>query len=394
MKKLVELNPILTGHVYESNRSGRNELRIESGTFYHNLDSYVKIVDASQSEGTIQKFSKLRQDPIELLNAVKEHGFPVLEDSELTSDQIRRHRPLFATTVVCLPNNYAIYAMKVSHAVGDGVTFMMLLKQLSLLMSGKDVPPIDWGHPQKETHELYPRDFSPHDIECMYGAPFMLGAAQNIIKQEVLKQKSSQRTANVLFFDKHKVNNKKKQLRVELDCPDLSANDVITAALCQSGASSDMFVFTENVRGSHKTNSDGGIPHNAAGNFLVEIPVDKQTASNPDLLRRAIVEQQEQQNQSDSLKRREAKATKLPAKPFLDGKVARITSLATIPASLVYDGTEQLCTVPYLSFLSKLPLDTAMIFRFNAQYWGVLHNFAMLEPSPLLKELLQTDEDV
>ena len=152
----------------------------------------------------------------------------------------------------------------------------------------------------------------------------------------------------------------------------------ITAALGQANQSSDVFVFTENAR------SDGeGIHHNAAGNILVEIPVSRETGSQPEKLRQAVVSSQNHQYRYDNGKR-------LPLKPFVNGRVGRITSLATIPANLVYNGVEQLCTIPYLSFLEKIPLDTALIFRFNRQYWGVLHNFAEFDKTVgMLNELME-----
>jgi hypothetical protein len=222
----------------------------------------------------------------------------------------------------------------------------------------------------------------------------MIGAAKNVLTQPF------PRHVKALLLDKTKVNQKKQELRKQLHCSDLSSNDIITAALCQANQSSDWFVFTENARGGSGGSEDSGDPdgpgHNAAGNFLFEVPVSRAVGSQPDQLRKVVRSSKQHhhhyppRNNNEDIDRKKG----LPLRPFLHGRVGRITSLATIPAHLVYDGTEQICTIPYLSFLEKIPLDTALIFRFNQQYWGVLHNFAEIEETKgLLAELVDEGDD-
>ena len=342
-------------------------MRIQSGTFPVDSHEFVKIIEPKDILIDFENLS-----PTEMVKEVTEKCYPLLEESELTSAQIKKRLPLFGATLILLPNDYALYSIKVSHAVGDGVTFFMLLKQLSLLMSGLPAPAIDWDHPKKPLHELYPPELSAKDVELMYGAPFMVGAAKNILTQPARK-------VEVLLLDKEKVHKKKQELRKNLECPNLSSNDVITAALCQGGLSSDVIVFTEDARGEKS-----GIGHNAAGNFLVEIPIPREVGSQPDKLREIVAQLQSLQ---------EMGLQELSLKPFIHGRVGRITSLATIPAGLVYKDTKQVCAIPYLSFLERIPLDTALIFRFNKQYWGVLHNFADFEAPELLKELVEETEE-
>jgi hypothetical protein len=360
----VKLNPILTGHVYENNRSGREELRIQSGTFPVESHSFVQIIKPNQTINI--DYDSL--NATQLLRHITEEYFALLDESELTSEQIQKRLPLFSATLILLPDNHAIYSMKMSHAVGDGVTFFMLLKQLSFLMSELEVHPINWDHPQKSTHELYPSTTSRWDIGLLYGAPFMIGAAKNVLTQR-------DRQVTTLLLDKQKINSKKHELRRQLACDDVSSNDVITAALCRSNLSSDIFIFTENARGIIP-----GIGRDCAGNFLFEVPVTREVGSRPDLLRRVVASSQNQ----DYLRA----PTDLPLKPFLSGRVGRITSIATIPANLIFDGTETLFMIPYFSFFKDIPLDTALIFRFNNQYCGVLHNFAEFETTGLMEELM------
>jgi hypothetical protein len=169
--------------------------------------------------------------PTELLEHVIDDCSSLLEASTLTSDQIQKRSPLFSATVVLLPNDYAVYSMKMSHTLGDGVTYFMLLKQLSLLMSGlpeEEVQSIDWNHPKKATHELYPSQFSHRDIELMYGAPFLMGAAKNVLTSEFQQHQEEDgrglRQAQVLLLEKSKVNDKKRELRNTLDCSEISSN--------------------------------------------------------------------------------------------------------------------------------------------------------------------------
>jgi hypothetical protein len=70
-----------------------------------------------------------------------------------------------------------------------------------------------------------------------------------------------------------------------------------------------------------------------------------------------------------------------------------MTSLASITEKVHYEGTEIVFQLPYLSFIKELPLDVAVIFRFNDSYWGVLHNFAKYEISGSFLEEISTRVD-
>ena len=68
--------------------------------------------------------------------------------------------------------------------------------------------------------------------------------------------------------------------------------------------------------------------------------------------------------------------SEVPLMPFLNGRVGRITSLATITHQMTFPGSELLCQFPSASFISELPLDVAVIFKFNPNYWvsnDILH---------------------
>ena len=113
-------------------------------------------------------------------------------------------------------------------------------------------------------------------------------------------------------------------------------------------------------------------------------PVPREICARPELLRR--VEEHPETGYATNT---------LPLLPFLCGKFARITSLATVAENSAYHGqVEILAVVPMTAFVDQIPLDVAIIFRFNKQKWGVLHNFARFDTSGLLGELISDDERV
>jgi hypothetical protein len=363
--QMVKNNPILRGRVH----SKRNQLWIttdlkESDTTTTKQD-YFRILETPLDA---PDFSKI-QDPNERLALLQERILPRLDKCELTAAQISGKLPLFQVTLVLLPGNYAVYAMHCSHAVGDGFTFFQLVKELSMTASGLPIEhPIEWNCPAKATHEFSPPNASPRDAHVTYGPAMMLGALRNF-------PKLSSRKASFLLIQKNRVNAKKRALRATLNCTDLSANDIITSALCQACQSSDLFLFTENVR-----HNGGPIPLSAGGNFLVEVPVSKRTAVQPDQLRRVVRQHGEYE------------PNHLPIWPLVAGRTGRITSLASVAESSATfnHGPKILCTVPLASFIEQIPMDVGVIFRYDNEHWGVLHNFGQfdLHASPLLTELL------
>lgn len=62
-----------------------------------------------------------------------------------------------------------------------------------------------------------------------------------------------------------------------------------------------------------------GVPKSAAGNFFCEIPFDRKEGTDPFVIRN-IIDSKEGYFGHD----------KLPLEPFLDGRVGRITSLASV----------------------------------------------------------------
>jgi len=356
----VDMNPILTGRVKEKRKHlfDPGELQIQAGAFPSSQHNFVNRIQLP-AELELPNLDEL--NATEIVSFLQTRIFPLLEECELTSKQIKDKLPVFSTALLELPEGYAIYSMKMSHAVGDGVTFFQLLKELSMLMSNVEISaPIEWNSSLKATHEFYPDSFTPRDVEVAYGFPFMLGLFKNF---PYIQNRHQQ----IMLFSKQKVTSLKRELRQSLNCTDLSSNDVITAAFCEANRSSDIFVFTENARGIKE-----GIPRNSGGNLFWEIPVSRECCAKPDEYRR-----QQQRILRDG--HQFYKPNQLPFEPFVYGRVGRLTSLASITEKVVLENTKVVCTLPYLSFIKEIPLDVAVIFRFNNDYWGVLHNFANMK---------------
>ncbi|KAL3905690.1 MAG: hypothetical protein SGARI_004338, partial [Bacillariaceae sp.] len=185
------------------------------------------------------------QDEKKLLQRLTSKCVDKFDGSELTHQQIRKGLPLFGASLM-VDGDVAIFSIKMSHAIGDGVTFFELLKQVSLVRSNggeisPDIPTIQWNNPQKAKHEIYPPSLSETDVETSYGSPFMMGCVKN-----VLTQKKERRQPRVFLVDKNEIAKIKQRMRAN-DGPKVSNNDIITAGVCQANKGAEMFVFTENV---------------------------------------------------------------------------------------------------------------------------------------------------
>ena len=352
----MQANPILTGRVYNH----MNSVRIKTNVFTLKTHEYVRMLDPPENVPDLNEMNDT-----EIMKYMSKNILPLMEESELVSKQIREKLPLFGGSLMVLNNEYAIFSLKMSHAVGDGTTFFQLLKQVSLFMSKLPVPPINWDCPSKSKHELFPTSMSKRDIFIYYGPPFMMGAARNILTQK--------REPRLFLVDKQKVAVAKNSQREKLENKNISSNDVITAALCQSNPNADVFIFTENARGI-----DPKVSTNAGGNFFWEVPVPQDVCSKPDLLRKTIVSHQNGYETNH-----------LPLMPFISGRHARITSLASVTENVLYNGVKTVAVLPFGNYLTEIPLDIALIFRFNRDCWGILHNFVDLEPSDLLQNIMK-----
>jgi len=379
IEAVVRANPILTGKLIEEKNQPwhwirHGNLRIIPNAFPPEKHSFVTVVDpppdmatpgqAMQDEMTGDESAK---DLFHYVHSnVAEY---LLGEASFSSDQIRDGSPLFEAKIMDFGDGYAAYSVRLSHAIGDGTTYFQLVSQISSFMSGLTPSKIDWDNPLKATHEIYPENFSERDYQRSYGLPFGWGLFKNL-------RTLSKRKCKYLLLSKEKIAKKKKVLQ-QTDADDggsISANDIIMSCLCEMCGSSDIFAFDRSVRGIKE-----GVSKSSAGNFFWEIPFEREHGTNPFEIRNILSSDEGSYFATDGI----------PLMPFLNGRVGRITSLASITRhQTTFPGTESICQFPSASFIKDLPLDVAVIFRFDKNNWGVMHNFRKVNKSPLLEEIM------
>ena len=212
---LLETYPILTGSCTLKNY---NSLTIHGGTFNNSFDRFCTVYDRRTVESAID-YKQLSSTPTGLLNTIKNTSWynDILIDDptnqcNTTSDTIKQKLPLFHTTLILLPKNYAVLSIQMSHIVGDGTTFYHILKQISILMSS--IQQQQQEHRQREgikqeqhptkllermvwkskhTQEIYPPTFSKNDVWIAYGPPFWMGVIKNIVSGVIKQQQQQQK---------------------------------------------------------------------------------------------------------------------------------------------------------------------------------------------------------
>jgi hypothetical protein len=303
---------------------------------------------------------------------------------ESVGTQAKKGKPLFDIRVVELPEDHACVAIKMSHCLGDGIVYCGLFEQLLHFLNyfhntpdatipGAPLPKeINWNHPLKASFELYPNTFSPRDVRRSYGGPFYFGLLRGI--KRLIRPKPIQ----VYVLSRENINAKKKEFSEHYpEGTRISANDLISAALCQSTRSTDMFYFVLNMRTRHEV--DVHDP-NAAGYFCWEVPFPVSAVQEPIGMRRIVK------------KGRYYETNEIPLKPFLKGKVGRITNWASIAPTIVFRqghkvGFDVVCHCAPTTFFEILPLDVGVAYQLDETHIVVMHNFAKFEESPLLRDM-------
>eukprot|EP00571_Detonula_confervacea_P015362 CAMPEP_0172303390 /NCGR_PEP_ID=MMETSP1058-20130122/4925_1 /TAXON_ID=83371 /ORGANISM="Detonula confervacea, Strain CCMP 353" /LENGTH=441 /DNA_ID=CAMNT_0013014175 /DNA_START=153 /DNA_END=1475 /DNA_ORIENTATION=- len=358
IEALVRTNPILTGKLVEVNKSPwpwspRSELWITPNAFPPESHSFVTVVDppsGMMSPGEIVQDGLVGEestkDLFKYVHATL--GGYLLSKASFSANQIEDGSPLFEAKLMDLGDGTAAYSIKMSHAIGDGTTFYQLVSQISSYMNGRTPSQIDWNNPLKATHEIYPENFSERDYHRSYGLPFGWGVFKNL-------RTLSKRKCRYLLLSKDKVARKKKDLQsMKTDGSAISANDIIMSSVCEMCGSSDVFAFDKSVRGIKE-----GVSKSAAGNFFWEIPFEREHGKDPFEIRKILTS-----NAGSYFGTNE-----VPLLPFLNGRVGRITSLASIAHQTNFPGSQVICSFPSASFIKDLPLDVAVIFRFDKDHW-------------------------
>lgn len=371
VEAVVRANPILTGQLVEEKKtpwpwSNKSTLRVIPGVFPPESHSFVTIVEPPSDLTSPEQAAGISAN--KLFHHVHSQVAPCLLDKpEFSYDQIKNASPLFDAKIMDFGDGYAAYSIKLSHAIGDGTTFFQIVSQISSYMNGRDPQPINWNNPLKAIHEIHPENFSKRDYERSYCGPFGWGVFKNI-------RTLSKRKCEYLLLNKDKISKKKKELQKSADeNKRISSNDIIMSAICEMCGSSDAFAFDRSVRGIKE-----GVDKHDAGNFFWEIPFDREAGTNPSVIRNILTSDSGTYYGKD----------KIPLMPFLNGRVGRITSLASITHQTTFPGSQVICQFPSASFIRDLPLDVAVIFRFDEENFGIMHNFRRVMDSPLLGEII------
>ena len=377
VEAVVRANPILSGQLIEEKTSPwpwaqASALRVIPGVFPPESHSFLTTVHppadlASPSQVMHEEVNK-GSSAKELFQHVHSHIAPcLLGKAEFSYDQIKNASPLFEAKIMDFGDGYAAYSIKMSHAIGDGTTFFQIIKQISAYMNGHEPQPINWDNPLKTTHEIYPETFSKQDYDRSYGGPFGWGVLKNI-------RTLGKRKCEYLLLSKDKIAKKKQELHKSVENAHISSNDIIMSVICQMCSSSDIFAFDRSVRGIKD-----GVDKSDAGNFFWEIPFERERgAANPSVIRNILTSETGTYYDTDEV----------PLMPFLNGRVGRITSLASITQKTTFPGSKVICQFPSASFISDLPLDVAVIFRFDEEHFGIMHNFRKVNSSSLLSEII------
>ncbi len=370
VEAVVRANPILTGQLVEEKKTpwpwnNKSTLRVIPGVFPPESHSFVTIVEPPSDLTSPEQAAGI--SATELFHHVHEQVAPCLLDKpEFSYDQIKNASPLFDAKIMDFGDGYAAYSIKLSHAIGDGTTFFQIVSQISSYMNGRDPQPINWNNPLKSTHEIYPENFSKKDYERSYCGPFGWGVFKNI-------RTLGKRKCEYLLLNKDKISKKKKELQKSTENKRISSNDIIMSAICEMCGSSDVFAFDRSVRRIKE-----GVDKHDAGNFFWEIPFDREAGTKPSVIRNILTSDSGTYYGSDEV----------PLMPFLNGRVGRITSLASITHQTTFPGSQVICQFPSASFIRDLPLDVAVIFRFDEENFGIMHNFRRVMDSPLLGEII------
>lgn len=399
IEAVVRANPILTGKLIEVKPSpwpwASKELHVLPNAYNPKNHSFCTLLEAPND--LLSPGEVLEEEGTTCVNTLFDYMSStfapfMLDKPDFTFKQIANKTPLFqgknaaqdiSDKLICELKNisfppwyylakiidfgdsHAAYSIKMSHAIGDGTTYFQLVSQISAYMNGNEPPPIIWDNPMKSTHEIYPDSFTERDYHRSYGLPFGWGLLKNLralpqrrckyillSKDKILKVKNAMRSNKT----KGTMANKYTMLKEddEIARSRISTNDIVMSAICELNESSDVFAFDRSIRGIKK-----GVNAYDAGNFFWEIPFDKAAGKDPVEIRKILLKDSGSFYDSDTV----------PLMPFLNGRVGRITSLATITHQTTFPGSELLCQFPSASFISELPLDVAVIFKFNSDYW-------------------------
>mmetsp|Transcript_17356 Transcript_17356/g.20076 ORF Transcript_17356/g.20076 Transcript_17356/m.20076 type:complete len:483 (-) Transcript_17356:76-1524(-) len=370
--KTIDKNPILAGKATKEGTLNNIQIKIKPGAFPTNSHEFVNEIDFRKSLPSLanESINLASLNATQILKFMDDNLAPVVPKADSVLESITNGFPLFSIDLIHLPNGYACYVVKMSHCVGDGVTYYNIMDEINHNFNHHKHKkrPIDWSNEAISQHEVYPERFSSRDTQRMYGFPFFLGLLRNF--WNIRKQKKG-----YLLLSKKKIEEKKKELSA-VGHGRISSNDIITTALCEANLATDIFAFTMNMRSLHC--KFGGNFHNEVPfpkNAVLSKSNDDKNIANPmafrNILKKGYFYERNQ----------------IPLCPSMLGTVGRISSLATIQKLILKDDMKVLCHTMLSSFVANVPMDTAFISSMDDNFFVVLHNFRDMKEESLLTQL-------
>ena len=343
------------------------QIGIQPGTFlperHGGNHSFVTTIDVSDKLPSIEGL-----DTADQMAYIDKRVGRLVGRLDSTLQQIHKESPLFDVKVVLLPDDYACIYTKMSHCIGDLVTYYEILDQISSIDKGEELRPINWDNPMKAKHEIFPESLTTRDLERLYGLPFLVGIASHVPTMPFRKKE-------YLLLDEKKIKQTKADYKAK-GCTAVSSNDIITAALCDAARSTDIFALTRSMRGvTH------GLGLRDGGNLHCEIPFQRCAGRNP-LVIKDILE-----------KGNYFEPDEVPIWESITGRVGRISNCVAPMNRMSFGGCTPICYCPSKSFLDFTPLDTAIIFRVAKGQDAVLHNFQKMSDSKMLNDLLLSNKN-
>lgn len=366
VNKVVEENKVLTGTASKDGAMNNAKIVITPGAYVPGEHEFVNKI-SSRKDIQIPNFANIDRSAI--LAFMDKFIAPMIPKAESVIESISTQSPLFCVDLIFLGNDYVCYVVKMSHCIGDGVTYFKIMDQINNYFNHngrkKHFDSIDWTNDAIPQHEIFPKTFSKRDTHIMYGIPFLLGLLKNT--WNIKKQRKG-----YFILCKKKIQEKKKHY-IKLFQSNVSTNDIITSALCEANLSTSIFAFTMNMRGLHC---------NYGGNYHTEIP----------FLKSSVLSNEGNQAVPTSFRNILKKGwyydtDEIPICPFVLGMVGRISSLATIQKLISTDEMDVVCHTMLSSFVSNVPMDTAFISSMDNETYVVLHNFREVKSGGLLDEI-------
>ena len=367
VQTVLQKNPVLTGRATCPHNWWKHpEINILPGWFPPDKHPFVETIDLRYKLRHRTSLDNLSTQ--EQLKYIDKHVAPHVGRHDTTLQQIHKQSPLFGVKVVLLPNDYACVYTRMSHCIGDLVTYYMVMDQISSADRGGELRPIHWDNPRKAVHEIFPEELSKRDIQRLYGIPFILGVGTHVPTMWLRKQK-------YLLLDDTKIKEQKAYYKQVKKLDGITTNDIITSALCDACRSTDVFAMTRSMRGVAP-----GIGLRDGGNLHCEVPFHRVAGRNP-IVVQDIVD-----------KGRYFELGEVPLFESLMGKVGRISNCVAPISRMSFGGLKPVLYCPSKAFLDDTPLDTAIIFRTKNGETAVLHNFQKMVPSKQLEAILLAEK--